>query len=67
MILNDHFRKEVNLSYETFRDFFKDRRIKNGFAMSGLEFSIMNGQLGQMKKLCEQLIELIDMEIKSRG
>lgn len=67
LILQDHYGKEVNLSYETFREFFKDIRIKNGFVMAGLEFSIMNGQLDSMKKLCEQLIELIDMEIRSRG
>lgn len=67
LILKEHFGVDANLSYEIFSDFFSDLRIKNGFVMAGLEFSIMNGQLAQMKKLSEQLIGLIENEIKTRG
>lgn len=67
LVLMEHYGNDANLSYETFRGFFKDIRIKNGFIMADLEFSIMNGQLDQMKKLSQQLIGLIDREIQARG
>ncbi|MCB0668763.1 MAG: hypothetical protein KDC80_23225 [Saprospiraceae bacterium] len=64
LILKEHYGEEANLNYEIFRDSFKDIKIKNGFVMAGLEFSIMNGQLEQMKKLSEQLVGLIENETK---
>lgn len=67
LILKEHFGEDANLSYEVLSNFFNDIRIKNGFVMAWLEFSIMNDQLDEMKKLSEKLIEQIENELKTRG
>ncbi len=44
-----------------------DPRIKNGFLMAILEFSVMNEQLTEMRRICEGLIGEIDGELASVG
>ncbi|MBS1952047.1 MAG: hypothetical protein OJF59_001011 [Cytophagales bacterium] len=44
--------------------FLKSNKLKNGFAMVVLEFGTLNGQLAAIKKMSEQLIDVIDREIK---
>lgn len=43
-------------------DFFKSKKLKNGFQMTIIEFSTMNGQMIKMKNLSDQLIAAIDRE-----
>ena len=43
----------------------KDTKQKNGFVMAIYQFSEMNGQFHEMKNMCQQLIKLIDDEIKT--
>ncbi len=52
------------LSEEEFGNMLKDTKQKNGFVMAVYEFTVMNNQFRQMKVMCEQLIQLIDKEIK---
>ena len=56
--------KDVTLSSEYFEEFLKSTKIKNGFVMTVLEFSTMNGQMQDMKGMTEDLILLIDEEIE---
>ena len=56
--------KDVTLSAEYFADFLRSTKIKNGFVMTVLEFSIMNAQMRDMKAMTEDLIVLIDEEIE---
>ncbi len=42
----------------------EDIEQKNGFAMAVLEFETMNQQLAVMKNQSEELIKLIESEIK---
>lgn len=44
-----------------------DPRIKNGFLMAILEFTVMNEQLAEMKGICEELIAEIDGELAPVG
>lgn len=56
--------KNVTLSIENYRDYLKSTLIKNGFLMAVLEFGTMNDQMRVMKRMSEELIRLIDLEIK---
>ncbi len=47
-----------------FDKMLKDTKQKNGFVMANYEFTVMNGQLKQMKSMCNELIVLIDKEVK---
>lgn len=51
------------LPREQFDNMLKDTMQKNGFVMAVYEFSVMNQQLAEMKAKCEELIELIQVEI----
>lgn len=53
-----------DLPKEEFDAMLKDTKQKNGFVMAVYEFSVMNAQLKQMKNMCEQLITLIENELK---
>jgi len=58
------YRGEKNLlKSEDFKDYFANRKVKNGFVMATVEFGIMNGHLKKMDKIIVQLLELIDREI----
>lgn len=50
------------LSEVEFGNLLKDTKQKNGFVMAVYEFTVMNGQLNEMKAMSEKLIELIDKE-----
>lgn len=52
------------LPKEEFDAMLKDTKQKNGFVMAVYDFSVMNAQLKQMKNMCEQLITLIENELK---
>ncbi len=45
-----------------FETILKDLEHKNGFVMADYEFTVMNGQLREMKTMSEDLIKLIDKE-----
>jgi len=63
-ISNGQSGKNVILTKEYYKDYLKSNKIKNGFLMAVLEFDIMNRQMIEMKKMSEELIELIDLEVK---
>jgi len=54
----------ITLTAKNYGDYFKDRKLKNGFLMVILEFSTINGQLQEMKQLSERLIKSIDGELE---
>ncbi len=56
--------EDLELPRENFENLLKDLKHKNGFVMAVYEFGVMNGQLGAMKDMSEQLISLIDNEVK---
>lgn len=51
------------LSKVQFDKMLNDTKQKNGFVMAIYEFTVMNGQLQQMKGMCQKLIQLIDDEL----
>jgi hypothetical protein len=55
--------EEVILTAEFFEGYLKSQKLKNGFAMTILEFGTINGQMREMKRMSEVLIASIDMEI----
>ncbi|MEZ4897304.1 MAG: DUF6090 family protein [Saprospiraceae bacterium] len=58
-----HIGQDVVLSEDMYRDYFRDKRTKNGFLMAIIEFSTMNGMLNQMKTLTETMLGCIDREL----
>lgn len=56
--------EKVDLPTHQYDAMLKDLKQKNGFVMAVYEFSTMNRQLAQMKKMYERLIELIDNELE---
>lgn len=57
--------KDVPLSKQDFDAYLKNRKLKNGFVMTVLEFDTMNAQMRDLKALSEALIVSIDDEIKA--
>ncbi len=55
----------VELSKAEFDELLENLNHKNGFVMAVYEFTVMNGQLSQMKTMSEQLISMIDREIQT--
>ncbi|MFZ6053085.1 DUF6090 family protein [Halocola ammonii] len=55
---------DLSLPTESFKKLLLDIEHKNGFVMAVFEFTVMNGQLEQMKTLSEELMELIDRELQ---
>lgn len=53
------------LSKKEFQNMLKDTQQKNGFVMAVYQFSEMNEQFNEMKNMCQQLLVLIDEEIKT--
>lgn len=62
-ILKKYMGEEVEITREMFASYFNDIRVKNGFLMTILEFSTMNGQLRKRREVTEKLIGIIDQEI----
>lgn len=56
--------EKVPLPTHQYDAMLTDLKQKNGFVMAVFEFSVMNEQLAEMKKMCEQLIVLIDNELE---
>lgn len=54
---------KVTLDAAYFEDFLKSLKLKNGFAMTMLEFGTINEQMTMMKQMSEELIAVIDKEI----
>jgi hypothetical protein len=57
--------KNVALQRANFETILKDLEHKNGFVMAVYEFTVMNGQLQNMKNMSDELIEMIDIEMGS--
>lgn len=55
--------REVIFQPGHFDEYLKTQKLKNGFSMVILEFSVMNSQMKQLKQLSENLILLIDRDI----
>lgn len=56
--------KKSPLSIPQFEKFLKDTKVKNGFVMTKLEFGIMNPMFINLKAQSEQLVRMIDRELK---
>jgi len=56
--------EDVELPRENYEAMLKDLKQKNGFVMAVYEFSVMNGQLNEMKAMCNAIIDLIDKEVE---
>lgn len=56
--------EDVKITPDEFNVILKDLKQKNGFVMAFFEFSVMNEQMDEMKKMSKSLIELIDKELK---
>jgi len=54
---------DIKLKKAQYETMLRDMNQKNGFVMAVLEFSIMNIQFEEMKKMCQKLIALIDKEL----
>ena len=54
---------KVTLDAAYFEDYLKSLKLKNGFAMTILEFGTMNEQMTMMKQMSGELIASIDQEI----
>jgi hypothetical protein len=70
LVLNYEYRvtggqsgKNLPLNEATFQDYFKNTKLKNGFVMTVLEFSVINNMLSEMKSMSEQLVQIINREI----
>mgnify|MGYP006883062512 CR=1 FL=1 len=63
-ISNGQSGKDVVLSQDFFNEYLKNLKLKNGFAMTVLEFSVMNGQMKKMKRMSQDLMVVIDNEIR---
>jgi len=58
--------KNVNLPKANFELMLKELKQKNGFVMASYEFTFMNAQLKEMKSKCEDLIEIINIELNKK-
>lgn len=56
--------ERIALNRSHFKNMLNDVKQKNGFVMAVYELTTMNGQLAEMKSMCNQLIQLIDTELK---
>ncbi len=66
LILRAYRGEKDLLTREVFKDFFADRKVKNGYVMATVEFEVMNGHLKKMKRIIDKIFELIDKEL-SKG
>ncbi len=64
-VTNGAMGEDRDLSQEEFNNMIHDKKQKNGFVMAAYEFGAMNRQFLQMKSMCNQLIVLIDNELKN--
>lgn len=62
-VSNGESGRDMGLSAEFFSEYLKSTKLKNGFAMTVLEFTTMNGQMREMKRMTQELVALIDAEV----
>jgi hypothetical protein len=55
---------DVALTSEYFSEFLKNKKLKNGFVLTVLEFTTLNQQMREIKQMTEELILSIDQEIQ---
>ena len=63
-VTNGSMGEDRNLSQQEYDNMLKDTKQKNGFVMAAYEFEAMNRQFNEMKLMCNNLIVLIDKELK---
>ncbi|PWI30396.1 hypothetical protein DI383_08085 [Flavobacteriaceae bacterium LYZ1037] len=63
-VSNGQAGENTEIPRENFETLLKDTKHKNGFVMAVYEFTVMNGQLATMKNMSEELLHLIDKELK---
>jgi hypothetical protein len=63
-VTNGSMGEDRNLSQQEYDNMLKDTKQKNGFVMAAYEFGAMNRQFNEMKLMCNNLIVLIDKELK---
>ena len=63
-VTNGESGKDVDLSGDYYSGFLKNTIIKNGFVMTVLELSKLNGQMREIQQRTDALISLIDEEIE---
>lgn len=56
--------KDVTLTAGHFNEYLKSKKLKNGFVLIVLQFSIMNEQMREMQQMTRELILSIDEEIQ---
>jgi hypothetical protein len=62
-VTNGNQGEPIELPKSNYEALLKDLKQKNGFAMATYEFPFMNGQLKEMKTMCQKIISLIDQEL----
>ncbi len=62
-VRNGRAGENLELPRSNFEILLKDGKHKNGFVMAVYEFTVMNGQLEQMRNMSNKLIGLIDKEL----
>lgn len=58
--------KQIDLPESIFEEIRNSMELKNGFALSILEYEKMNGQMAEMMERSRQLILFIDLELKGK-
>jgi len=62
-VSNGEAGENIKITANNFDGLITDLKQKNGFVMAVYEFNVMNTQLEEMKKISEELIELISKEL----
>ena len=57
--------ENIALPKANYEAMLKDLKQKNGFVMAVYEFSVMNGQFDEMKRMCNTIIASIDHELNT--
>lgn len=65
-VTNGQAGENVALPRSNYEAMLKDLKQKNGFVMAVYEFSVMNGQFNEMKRLCNSIIASIDHELNTQ-
>ncbi|MFT6873482.1 MAG: hypothetical protein ACJAVN_002502 [Roseivirga sp.] len=64
VLTNGEAGADVPLSLKAFNSFLKNLKAKNGFVMTTVEFTLMNGQMDEIRTRSEALISMVNREIK---
>lgn len=65
-VTNGQAGENVALPRSNYEAMLKDLKQKNGFVMAVYEFSVMNGQFNEMKRMCNSIIASIDHELNTQ-